>query len=109
MWWQNFSTAFSMEPEFMSFGTAYRRTAGLNEPAIDKEKKIATARGDHFAPGGDNDRLWIVEYYANKLLQVCCMAWYMDAFPTISVGSPSLWRAKLAGDQSTKSRHRSTS
>jgi hypothetical protein len=72
----------------------------LNEPAIDKEKKIATARGDHFAPGGDNDRLWtffqkharedpvaFVEYYSNKLLQVCCMAWYMDASPAISVGS----------------------
>lgn len=48
---------------------------------IEEEKRGSGIRGDHFAPGGSNDRIWnsfqkhaevdpasFVEYYANDLL-----------------------------------------
>lgn len=58
------------------------------EEIVAKEKKESVTKGDHFAAGGKNDRIWnsfskhcladpftFLKYYSNPLLAVICESW----------------------------------
>ncbi|TIA91021.1 hypothetical protein E3P81_02253 [Wallemia ichthyophaga] len=64
---------------------------------IDREKLEYPARGDHFAAGGKNERIWnffqkhahqdpegFVDYYSNPVLNLICEAWLGPAYALTS-------------------------
>src|ERR1700744_6493998 len=64
---------------------------------IDEQKKAGSTAGDHFAPPGNNDRIWgavdkfalrapeaFADYYANDVIALICEAWLGPSYQVTS-------------------------
>ncbi|MFJ8002873.1 phytanoyl-CoA dioxygenase family protein [Streptomyces fagopyri] len=73
------------------------RASGVFGALIERERAEGTARGDHFAKPGANDRLWsaldktalhapevFADYYANDMLALVCEAWLGPGYQVTS-------------------------
>ncbi|MET7680540.1 phytanoyl-CoA dioxygenase family protein [Streptomyces sp. NPDC005423] len=73
------------------------RTSDVFRALIEEERASGTARGDHFAPPGANDRVWnaldkvavrapevFADYYANDILELVAEAWLGPAYQVTS-------------------------
>lgn len=73
------------------------RASGAFDALIEEERATGTARGDHFAKPGANDRIWnaldkmalrapevFADYYANDMLALVCEAWLGPGYQVTS-------------------------
>ncbi|MFG2473492.1 phytanoyl-CoA dioxygenase family protein [Streptomyces fagopyri] len=73
------------------------RASGVFGALIERERSRGTARGDHFAKPGANDRVWsaldktavhapevFADYYANDMLALVCEAWLGPGYQVTS-------------------------
>lgn len=73
------------------------RASDVFRALIERERAAGTARGDHFAPPGANDRVWsaldktaahapevFADYYANDMLALVCEAWLGPGYQVTS-------------------------
>ena len=69
-------------------GPVVDRATGVFQQMIDEQHAAGKASGDHYAKAGANDRVWnaieklalldpeaFVEYYANDMIALACLAW----------------------------------